>query len=868
MLPIAGTLRAEGDLRWIQAGPFLTMIGTTLTHYRLTAKLGEGGMGEVYRATDTKLGREVAIKVLPASFSRDPQSLARFEREAKALAALNHPHIAGIHGFDADQGTHFLVLELVEGETLGERLRRGPLPVKEALTVARQMAEAIQEAHEKGIIHRDLKPGNVKITPNGRVKVLDFGLAKMEQTFRGEAGSGSPPAADPDAPTMLADTTRPGAVMGTPAYMSPEQARGQEVDKRTDIWAFGCCLYECLSGRKPFLGQTASDLMAEVLKSDPDWSQIPSETPREVMTMLRRCLEKEPSRRLSSIGDIAITLDESTRGASASAISQAPQPPSISAIQTSASWLRPVAAALLILIICAVIFFWKRSGSDRNSQMASDVVGTNAVPLASAAPVAAPATDQKSIAVLAFANLSEDKGNEYFSDGISEELLNVLAKIPGLKVSARTSAFFFKGKQVPMAEIAKQLDVAYVVEGSVRKSGTRVRITAQLIKAADGFHVWSDNFDRELKDIFAVQDEIAGLIAEKLRLKLGEAPRAAKTVNPEAHRLALEGWHFWHLRTEDGFARAEAAFQKALEIDPAFALAHAGLANNYLIRAQYRRIDGVDDAEEDLARGRAEAQRALEIDPAVPEAHAAMGYALANDERWAESEKYFQKTFQLNPSYAMAMLWHSAVLGSQGRLDLSLAGAHKAEELDPLAFIIIDRSAEIQSQAGRYVEALATSLRASSLRPAPFLPNLGNRTEVLTLLGRQAEAVEVARAIRQNTSTRTRWMSDAYAIWTLQKAGLGKEAAEYGDQLAARLGSATYLRGMALTALGRFEEALPFLAQTPPIVKRTIFWGAMFDPYRDDPRFQQLIVKLNCVEEYKVARATLARMLKEPEVKK
>ena len=216
----------------------------------------------------------MAIKVLPASFSRDPQSLARFEREAKALATLNHPHIAGIHGCDADQGTHFLVLELVEGETLGERLRRGPLPVKEALTVARQMAEAIQEAHEKGIIHRDLKPGNVKITPNGRVKVLDFGLAKMEQTFRGEAGSGSPPAADPDAPTMLADTTRPGAVMGTPAYMSPEQARGQEVDKRTDIWAFGCCLYECLSGRKPFRGQTASDLMAEVLKSDPDRIEI------------------------------------------------------------------------------------------------------------------------------------------------------------------------------------------------------------------------------------------------------------------------------------------------------------------------------------------------------------------------------------------------------------------------------------------------------------------------------------------------------------------------------------------------------------------------------------------------------------------
>jgi serine/threonine protein kinase len=276
-------------------GPVLKMIGNSLTHYRITAKLGEGGMGEVYRATDAKLGRDVAIKVLPPSFSRDPQSLARFEREAKALASLNHPHIAGIYGIEAEKGTHFIVLELVEGETLAERLRRGPLPVKEALTTARQIAEALQEAHEKGIIHRDLKPGNVKITPNGRVKVLDFGLAKMSSAAQagravlsapdvgdnmpvGSQGTASPTIIDADASTLLPETTLPGAVMGTPAYMSPEQARGQEVDKRTDVWAFGCCLYECLSGRKPFQGKTASDLMAEALKSEPDWSQIPHET--------------------------------------------------------------------------------------------------------------------------------------------------------------------------------------------------------------------------------------------------------------------------------------------------------------------------------------------------------------------------------------------------------------------------------------------------------------------------------------------------------------------------------------------------------------------------------------------------------------
>jgi tetratricopeptide (TPR) repeat protein len=274
-------------------------------------------------------------------------------------------------------------------------------------------------------------------------------------------------------------------------------------------------------------------------------------------------------------------------------------------------------------------------------------------------------------------------------------------------------------------------------------------------------------------------------------------------------------------------------------------------------------LDGLSGAEDDLARGRAEAQRAIELDSTVPESQAALGYALADEGRWAESEKHFQTASTLNPSYAMAMLWYSHVLGLSGRLDLEMQEARKAEELDPLAFIIIDRSAEVQKHAGRYGEALATSLRAAGLRPDPFVPNLAEQAQLLTLLGRQAEAVGVARAIRQNTSPRTRWYADASAIWTLEKAGLKKEATEYADELTAKPWATGYVRGFVLVALGRFEEALPFLAQTPPLVNRAIYWQTMFDPYRDDPRFQQLLVKLNCVEEYKTARATLARMLKE-----
>jgi len=488
---------------------------------------------------------------------------------------------------------------------------------------------------------------------------------------------------------------------------------------------------------------------------------------------------------------------------------------------------------------------------------------------ASAAPhLEAPKAEDKSVAVLAFANLSDDKNNEYFSDGISEELLNVLAKVPGLKVSARTSAFYFKGKEVPVPEIAKQLGVAYVVEGSVRKSGDKVRITAQLIKAADGFHVWSDTFTRDLKDIFAVQDEIAGLIAQQLQLKLGDTSRATKVVNPEAHRLVLEGWHFWNLRTEEGFARAEAAFKQALVIDPQFAQAHAGLAHDYVIRAQYRLLDGIGGAVEDWALGRAEAQKAIDLDPMQAEPYVALAYALANEGRWKDTEQLFQKAFALNPNYAMAHLWHSQVLASQGRLDLSLEEHRRAIELDPLSFIIVDRFAEVLRMGRQFSEALDANRRAADLRREIFIPNLGERVMLLLELGHQAEAGEVARAIRQASTLRTRWNSDSYALLALERAGLKQEAADYAAQLISKLPEDNYARGFVLVALGRFGDALPSLEHSPPISRRRLFWDMLFDPWREDPRFLQLMVKLGCVEEYKVARETLARMLKEQAGKK
>ena len=473
--------------------------------------------------------------------------------------------------------------------------------------------------------------------------------------------------------------------------------------------------------------------------------------------------------------------------------------------------------------------------------------------------------DSKSVAVLAFANLSDDKGNEYFSDGISEELLNVLAKIPGLKVTARTSSFHFKGMNTAIPEIAAQLGVAYVIEGSVRKQGDKVRITAQLIKAADGFHVWSDTFTRDLKDIFAVQDEIAGLIAQQLQLKLGESSRAMKQVNPEAYRLVLEGRHFWLLRTEDGFARAEVAFNKALALDPAFAEAHAGLADVWSIRAWYRLLGGESDASDDLNRGDAEAQIALKLDPSLAEPYAALGAVRFNQRRYAESEQYYQEALRLNPNYAFAHHWHAQLRSNLGHLDDLMTGMDKAIELDPLAFITLTSHSLFLVFAGRYEQAIALSDRALALRSEIFIPLYGNRALLMFAAGRKDEAVAAARTVLNNPQLQPRWWLDATALYVLRRAGFTAEAQADADRIRATLPARSQLHAAILAAMGRPHEALEQLAANGVGSSQiaALFYSEMWDEARADPRFLDVMTKLGFDAEYRLARETLARMRKE-----
>ena len=440
------------------------LVGTQLGLYEVEELIGAGGMGEVYRARDQRLRRAVALKVLPASSGFDPESLARLEREARMLAALNHPNIATIHGLEESEGTRFLVLELVEGETLAERLQRGRLPMEETLGLCRQIAEGLEAAHEKGIIHRDLKPANIKITPEGKVKILDFGLAKAHQS-----------APDPEASTITQDMTRPGTVMGTPAYMSPEQALGRPLDKRGDIWAFGCVLFECLSGRKAFQGESTTETLAAVLKGEPDWQALPAGTPEKLRHLVGRCLRKDPKERLHDIADARIELAEQGRLFG--------EPPK-RVPRFSGRGLVGACVAIVALGLLAGAGWW--FGSHRAPRPA---------------PGAGPPR-LTSLAVKPFDDYSPGTNQAYLSDGMTESLCAALGNISALSVRSRSSVMRYKGSAKTVQEMARELKVEGVVEGSVQRAGDRLLVTVQLIEAATDRPLWSNELQAGFERLF------------------------------------------------------------------------------------------------------------------------------------------------------------------------------------------------------------------------------------------------------------------------------------------------------------------------------------------------------------------------------
>ena len=592
------------------------LIGRTLGHYRVVEKLGEGGMGIVYRAHDERLDRDVAIKVLPEEVAQDTDRLARFEREAKAFAALSHPNILEIFDFDTEDDVIFAVTELLEGETLRERLEAGALGWRQAIEMGASIAEGLAAAHQAGIVHRDLKPSNLFITADGRVKVLDFGLARYEKIESEKSAT--------HAPTVTRHTD-PGTVLGTVGYMSPEQVRGAPADHRSDIFSLGSVIYEMVSGCRAFVHDTAVETMNAILKEEPaDISALGTVLPPDLERTIRRCLEKSPAERFQSARDLAFTLRSPS--------SDAP---------------RPTASGAAIT----------------------------------------PDEPRPSIAVLPFANMSADPEQEYFCDGMAEEIINALTRIDDLSVVARTSAFSFRGKDIDIREIGRRLNANKVLEGSVRKSGERLRIHAQLINVEDGYHIWSERYDRDLEDIFEVQDEISLAIVDNLKISLSSTERAAVTRPPtedrEAYSLYLKGRLFFNSMAEEGLNTAVDCFNAAIRKDPSFSLAYAGLADSYNFLCMGA---GINPPKDSPKRALEAALKAVELEPDRAETHISLGNA-ATFIAWdrVTARKSFEKALELNPNSCDVAKWYAGYLiFLEHEYEEARGLLHRARGLDPL----------------------------------------------------------------------------------------------------------------------------------------------------------------------------------------
>jgi len=588
-------------------------IGQTLSHYAVVEKLGSGGMGVVFKAQDTRLGRSVALKFLPDGLARDRQALERFQREARAASALNHPHICTIYDVGEAEGQAFIAMELLEGETLQQRLTRGAFKTDEVLEVGIQLADALEAAHAKGIIHRDIKPANIFLTDRVQAKILDFGLAKLPTAHRAEEGT---------AAATEALLTSPGSAVGTIAYMSPEQARGEALDSRSDLFSFGVVLYEMATGHQAFTGNTSAVVFEAILNKMPvSPLQVNPEIPAELERIINKAIEKDRTLRCQRGSELRTDLQRLKRD---------------------------------------------RESGRRTVATASDL------------------TRPKSLAVLPFANLSADKENEYFGDGLAEEIINALTRLPGLRVIARTSSFSFRGKDVDAREIGNRLNVEHILQGSVRKAGNRIRVTAQLVTASDGYHLWSQRFDREMTDVFAIQDEISQAIVEKLRVRLAADRPLVKrhTENVEAYNLYLKARYQLFRFTPEGLAKSKEYYEQAIALDPNYALAWHGLAAFYLVLGLF----GAMPPKAANAQAGQANRKALQLDDLLAEAHAMMGALRAGEFDWKGAELEFNRALELDPKSEDVLRWYDHYyLGPMKRVDEAVTAFLGALEMDPLS---------------------------------------------------------------------------------------------------------------------------------------------------------------------------------------
>ncbi len=682
-----------------------SLVGQSFGPYQIDARGGIGGMGEVYLAQDSRLQRKVALKMLPDHFTRDNERVRRFQQEARAVSALNHPNILTIYEFGQIDARHFIATEFIEGDTLRQRITKTQLKIGEVLDVATQVAGALSAAHQAGIVHRDIKPGNIMLRPDGIVKVLDFGIVKLtEQTGN-----------DPDAATLV--QTQQGIVMGTAHYMSPEQARGLKVDTRSDIFSLGVVIYEMLTGRVPFPGQTMTDVLASILMLEPpSLSQSAAGVPYELQRIVHNALQKDKKERYQTADELLSDLKILKQRLD-------------SELEPERSNLRP-----------------KTTSTRRPRRSAK----TKAI---------------ESLAVLPLINVSDDPNMEYFSDGVTESIINALSQLPNLRVVARSTVFRYKGHETDPKEVGQQLGVRAVLTGRVRQAGDGLMIAAELIDVTNDSHLWGEHYNRKLSDIFAVQEEIAKEISEKLRLKLTPAEQKRLTMrsteSAEAYQLYLKGRFFWNKRTQEALKQSIGYFQQAIEKDPTYAAAYAGISDCNTVFVVRHGMS----SKKGLPKARAAAMRALEIDNTLGEAHTSLAHAMLHSWEWAEAEREFLRALELNPGDATAHSFFAEYLLAMERIDEAIDEIKKAQHIDPLSPIINTVVAWAFYFAEQYDEAIIQCHKALEIDPSFSWAHyrLGQAYEGKEMFAEAIAELEKAKQLYQGNNEISAALSHAYA---------------------------------------------------------------------------------------------------------